>query len=192
MFYSFLRVIVIFVMIIWRRLTVIGAANLPKSGGLVVVANHVSNLDPLAIGSAISRQLHFMAKVELFKNPLMAAFLRKVGTFPINRDKTDRTAIKTALGILQSGKIVCIFPEGTRSKTGEIQKAHAGAALLAVKSDVPILPVAIKGTDGLFKKVTVVIGQPIYIPELWQGRPGKEDLEELSQQVMAQIAMLKG
>ncbi|MDO7786486.1 lysophospholipid acyltransferase family protein [Desulforamulus aquiferis] len=187
MFYSFLRVVIRFALLIWRRPRVIGEENIPATGGLVVVANHVSNLDPIVMGCAINRQVHFMAKVELFKNVLLAAFLRTVGTFPVNREKSDRNAIRMALELLQAGRVVGIFPEGTRSKTGELLKPHIGAAMLAVKADVPILPMAIIGTEGLFKKIIVVIGEPVYFPELWHSRPGREELEELSMQVMGSI-----
>ncbi|SHF03624.1 lysophospholipid acyltransferase family protein [Desulforamulus putei] len=190
MLYTVLRVIIRGMLLVWRRWQVIGLEHLPASGGVVVVANHVSNLDPVVLGCALTRRIHFMAKAQLFKVPVLATIITMLGAFPVNREKSDRHAIRKALELLQSGNMVGVFPEGTRSKTGELQKPHIGAAMLAVKADVPILPVALKGTRGMFDKITVIIGEPVYMPELWRGRPGKEELEALSQQVMDQIANL--
>lgn len=190
LFYSFLRVIIRAILLVWRRWTVVGVNNLPASGGLVVVCNHISNLDPVVLGCALTRPVHFMAKAELFKVPVLSSIIKLLGAFPVNRGKSDRNAIRKALEYLQSGEIIGIFPEGTRSKTGELQKAQIGAAMLAVKADVPMLPVAVKGTRGMFSKITVIIGEPVYMPELWHNRPGKEELENISDQVMKSIANL--
>jgi len=190
MLYWFLRSVIRVVLLIWRRWTVRGIENLPARGGVVVVANHVSNLDPVVVGCALTRKIHFMAKAELFKVPLLASLIRALGAFPVNREKSDRHAIRRALEILESGQIVGVFPEGTRSKTGELQKPHIGAAMLAVKANVPLLPMAVKGTRGGFRKISVVIGEPIYIPDLWSNRPGKEELESLSELVMGKIAAM--
>lgn len=190
MFYTVLRVIIRGILLIWRRWQVRGLENLPQQGGVVVVCNHVSNLDPLVVGCALTRKVHFMAKSELFEIPLLRIIVRLLGAFPVNREKSDRNAIRRALEYLQSGEMIGIFPEGTRSKTGELQKAHIGAAMLAVKGNVPILPMAIKGTKGFFTKIKVEFGHPVYLPEIWEGRPSKENLENLSEQVMQEIAIL--
>lgn len=188
--YRVLRVIIRWILLIWRRWEVIGVNHLPVKGGVVVVSNHSSNLDPVVVGCALTRPIHFMAKQELFQIPILVNIIKLLLAFPVNREKSDRNAIRTALKILQEGELVGIFPEGTRSKTGELQKPHIGAAMLAIKADVPILPVALKGTRGLFNKVTVVVGEPIYIPEIWSNRPGKEEMEALSERVMKEIAAL--
>ncbi len=190
MFYTVLRVIIRGILLVWRRWEVIGLEHLPAKGGLVVVSNHVSNLDPVVVGCALTRRIHFMAKVELFKIPVLATIITLLEAFPVNREKSDRHAIRKALELLQTGNVVGVFPEGTRSKTGELQKPHIGAAMLAVKANVPILPMALKGTRGSLDKITVVIGEPVYLPELWRGRPGKEELEALSEQVMGKISGL--
>ncbi|GAB6156995.1 lysophospholipid acyltransferase family protein [Desulfotomaculum varum] len=190
MLYTVLRVIIRWLLLLWRRWRVNGTEHIPASGGVVVVANHVSNLDPVVLGCALTRRINFMAKAQLFKVPVLSALITMLGAFPVNREKSDRHAIRRALELLQGGHVVGIFPEGTRSKTGDLQKPHIGAAMLAVKADVPILPVSLQGTRGLFKKITVNIGKPIYLPELWRGKPGKEELEELSQQLMNEIKNL--
>ncbi|ABO49687.1 1-acyl-sn-glycerol-3-phosphate acyltransferase [Desulforamulus reducens MI-1] len=190
MLYTTLRFIIRYILLIWRRWKIVGRDNLPVSGGVLVVSNHVSNLDPLVVGCALTRRIHFMAKVELFKIPILASLIRMLGAFPVNRERSDRKAIRMALEYLQNGEVVGIFPEGTRSKTGELQKAQIGAAMLAVKSNTPILPVALIGTRGIFNKVVVKIGEPLYIPELWRSRASKEQLEALSEQVMKEIERL--
>ncbi|MEG6521077.1 lysophospholipid acyltransferase family protein [Desulfotomaculum sp. 1211_IL3151] len=190
MFYWTLRFIIRNILLLWRRWEIVGLENLPVNGGLLIVSNHASNLDPLVVGCAITRKVHFMAKVELFKVPLLKTIITLLGAFPINREKSDRNAIRKALEILRSGQVVGIFPEGTRSKTGALQKAHIGAAMLAVKGDVPILPIALIGTRGFFNKITVKIGKPVYLPEIWAGRPGKAELEALSDTVMGKIEQL--
>ncbi len=190
MFYTVIRAIIRCLLPIWRRWQVIGIDRLPDTGGVVVVSNHTSNLDPVVVGCALTRRIHFMAKQELFQNPILAYIIRLLGAFPVNREKSDRNAIRKALELLQEGQMIGIFPEGTRSKSGELQRPQIGAAMLAIKANAPILPMALKGTRGLFGQVTVVVGEPIYLPELWGSRPGKEELEALSLQVMKEIAEL--
>ncbi|SHK48015.1 lysophospholipid acyltransferase family protein [Desulforamulus aeronauticus] len=190
MFYTVIRAIIRCLLPIWRRWEVIGIDRLPNTGGVVVVSNHTSNLDPVVVGCALTRRIHFMAKQELFQNPILAYIIRLLGAFPVNREKSDRNAIRKALELLQEGQMIGIFPEGTRSKSGELQKPQIGAAMLATKANAPILPMALKGTRGLFGKVTVLVGEPIYLPELWSSRPGKEELEVLSKRVMEEIAEL--
>ncbi|GAB6182195.1 lysophospholipid acyltransferase family protein [Desulfotomaculum defluvii] len=190
MFYILLRFIIRHILLFWRRWKIVGLENLPVDGGVLVVSNHVSNLDPVVVGCALTRRIHFMAKIELFRIPILNTIITLLGAFPIDREKSDRNAIRKALEHLKNGNVVGIFPEGTRSKTGELQKAHVGAAMLAVKGDVPILPVALIGTRGFFNKVIVKIGKPVYMPELWQSRPNKEKLELLSSKVMKEIEQL--
>ena len=96
-----------------------------------------------------------MAKAELFKIPVVGHVIALSGAFPVHRDKTDRIAIRTALRLLKEGQVVGIFPEGTRSHSGEMLKPHLGAAMLALKSGAPILPVALSGTRGVWGKVKV-------------------------------------
>lgn len=124
---------------------VIGAEHLPSEGPLIVVSNHANYLDPIAMAAVSSRTLHFMGKEELFANPLAGWLLRKLGTFPVRRGRADRQAIRHALNLLEDGKVLAMFPEGTRSQTGELLELQRGAALLAVKSGAPVLPIVIRG-----------------------------------------------
>jgi 1-acyl-sn-glycerol-3-phosphate acyltransferase len=129
-------------------------ANLPASGGYVLAAGHVSNLDPWALGLDLwpRRFLRFMAKSELFWFPL-GPVLGSVGAFKVHRGRADRAAIETAVRLARDGHVIAMFPEGTRRKKGLRKRfeaqAHSGAARIAIDAGVPLVPAGIKGTDGL-------------------------------------------
>lgn len=188
MVYIFARFICRIVLALLRRWEIRGLSNLPAKGGLVLVSNHTSYWDPVIVGCAINRRINYMAKSELFDIPLLSAFIRAVGTFPVRRDQLDRTAIRTAMKLLEEGQIVGVFPEGTRSRTGELLKPHLGAAMLALKADVPLLPVAIKGSRGVFSKVRINIGKPMFYKT--DTKTSRTDMEKASNSVMDQIAEL--
>lgn len=185
MFYYLARFICRVILVL-KRWEVRGEANLPMSGGLVLVANHTSYWDPVVVGCAINRRVNFMAKAELFDNQLLNPVIRALGTFPVRRGGTDRAAIRKALALLEEGQIVGVFPEGTRSQNGELQKPHLGAAMLALKTGVPILPVAIRVAKGHFIKIN--IGKPIIYPATV--RASRVDLEKASNMIMSQISAL--
>jgi 1-acyl-sn-glycerol-3-phosphate acyltransferase len=129
MLYNLVKALVKFALII-LGLKSEGIHNLPKKGPIIVVANHVSNWDPLLVAVAMPRPIHFMAKAELYRNPLIARFLKGLNTIPVKRGAADRTAIHQALQILKEEKILGIFPEGTRNKTNLDSAGQLGAAML--------------------------------------------------------------
>lgn len=150
--------------------TVEGADRLPDSGAAIVVSNHVNYLDPLAMGLTFRRPLHFMAKKELFDNPVVGWLLRKVHAFPVRRGQADRQAIRHALKILKEGEVLALFPEGTRSTTGDLQELQRGAAMLALRSGAPVIPMVILGAHEALaggRKIprrgplTVRVGEPL-------------------------------
>jgi 1-acyl-sn-glycerol-3-phosphate acyltransferase len=143
-----------------------GVGNMPAAGGVVVVSNHLTMLDPLLLGVLFPRQLHFMAKEELYAFKPLGAWLRWSGTFPVRRGVVDRKALREAEDLLRAGEVVMIFPEGHRSATTGAQAARAGAALLAGRVDVPILPVGISGTEHLRLR-----GEPLQIARRFLTRP---------------------
>lgn len=139
------------------RYSVEGRERVPQSGGVLLVANHASYLDPPLLGSAATRPVHFMAKAELFEMPFLSWALPRVHAFPVRRGEADRNAIRTAIELLSQGRAVAIFPEGTRTHTGEMLPPQRGAGLIALRAGVPIVPVALIGT---FKPVRVAKGIP--------------------------------
>lgn len=173
---------------------VIGVENIPKDGAFILAANHVSNWDPPFLGTFMEREVCYMGKEELFKNPIMAAICRGLHVFPVKRGAADKTAIKTAVKILKDGKCFGIFPEGTRSKTGKLGKAEPGVSLIAAMTKAPIIPAAIINTEKIFSKekffprLAVVYGTPL---KFTGSTKDKEALAEFAQSIMNEIAKLK-
>ena len=176
------------------RTQVIGAENIPKEGAFILAANHVSNWDPPFLGTFIEREVSYMGKEELFKNPIMAVICRGLHVFPVKRGAADKTAIKTAIKILKDGKCFGIFPEGTRSKTGKLGKAEAGVSLIAAMTKAPIIPAAIVNTEKIFSRekflpqLAVVYGTPIKFTGSTKDR---DALDAFAQSIMNEIAKLK-
>ncbi len=196
MFYGFAWTVCRFILLTVRRMEILGSENIPGRGGLVLASNHRSYWDPVIVGCALpkTRQVRFMAKAELFAIPLLGPVVTKLGAFPVRRGGADRTAIRTALGYIDSGGIVGIFPEGTRNKSEGLLDPQLGAALLATKAGVPVVPVAILGSRGFFGKVKIIFGAPVGpIPGNTGGgtkRANRNDLAELSVTIMEKVAGL--
>lgn len=179
--------------------TLIGTENIPRTGGVILAANHISYLDPPVVGCYLKRQVHYMAKEELFRSPLLGAWMRWVGTFPVRRGTADRKALKHAIDLLIRGKVICIFPEGTRSPDGKLQAPELGIGLIALKSGAPIVPAAIIGTDKVLPphstrlyrhRVKVVYGRPLTFPIHHQGTETRRSLEDVGQSTMSAISEL--
>ena len=194
MFYKFFKALCrIWYGIIFRT-QVIGAENIPKRGAFILAANHVSNWDPPFLGTFIEREVCYMGKEELFKNPVMAWICRHLYVFPVKRGAADKTAIKTAVNILRDGKCLGIFPEGTRSKTGKLGKAEAGVSLIAAMTKAPIIPAAIVDTEKIFSRavkfprLVVVYGAPM---KFSGSTKDKAALENFAQDIMNEIVKLK-
>jgi 1-acyl-sn-glycerol-3-phosphate acyltransferase len=170
------------------RLDARGTENVPAEGGFVLAANHVSNFDPWPLGLPIwpRRFLRFMAKSELYWWPL-TLILNGAGAFRVRRGQSDAEAIETAVALAREGHVVTMFPEGTRQKKGlrktRVARPRTGAARIALDAGVPILPAAIKGTDGLARlgKLKVVYGEPL---------PPEGTAQELTERLMAEIDRL--
>lgn len=186
----------LFMSLVTRR-RVIGKNNVPTTGSMIVVANHLNNADPPILGLSVwPREMAFMAKEELFRNPLLRAILRGVGAFPVNRGRFDREALRKAREVLHSGTLLGLFPEGKRSKTGGMEEAMPGPALMARHFKSPILPVGIYGTEkakGGFwffqrPRVTISIGIPFDLPAT--GHASKDDLKNDTDFIMRKIAEL--
>ena len=186
-----LKIIFNFIFTLFFRWQVKGTENIPQDGGVIIAANHISNFDPLIIGVPLKRKIHFMAKEELFVNPILRYFIVNLGAFPVKRGAADRTAIRSAMSLLNEGKMLGMFPEGTRSKTGELGQAEQGLALIAAKTSATIIPTAIVGTNAVFKngvilpKFYVRFGKPITTEK---DKISREQLEKTTVAIMSDIA----
>ena len=176
---------------------VVGRENVPPVGPVIVVANHQSNVDPPLLGASLPRRLHFLAKDNIFTNRLAGWMLRNYGAYPLKRDGLDVDAIRWALGVLSKDKALALFPEGTRSP-GSMKKALPGVALMAVKSQAPILPVGISGTERLGPilrvafptgHIRVSIGQAFSLPII-EGPLGKPQWDSITSMIMDRVAAL--
>jgi 1-acyl-sn-glycerol-3-phosphate acyltransferase len=174
------------------RIKVEGKQNIPGDGRLVLCSNHRSNWDPLILAAMFPRKISWMGKKELFQNKFLKVPLNWLGVFPVDRQVADLSAVKTALRILKSEKVLGIFPEGTRVKEYNPENAKAGVALLAMKSQAPVLPVYIEGSYKLFSRLDIVIGEPIAYHKKYTGRLGNEDYSNISQEILAKIYKLGG
>lgn len=138
-----------------------GRGNIPRTGAVILAANHISDWDPPVLGLASSRVPYYMAKSELFRRPIASFLLRKLGAFPVNRDGVDTEAIRTALSILSQGGVLAMFPEGTRNRRGLLGRAKNGIALIARRSGAPIIPAYISGTTRPLSGFRVAFGPPV-------------------------------
>lgn len=188
-FYAFARSVVKAALLVGWRFRVVGAERVPSGGPLIVAANHVSYFDPPALGCALPRPLHYMAKQELFRMGLLGPLIGHLNAFPIDRTRGDVAAIKRAVDVLKEGAAVGIFPEGTRNKVGDI-RPQSGVALLHYLSRAPILPAYIGGTARVrqFARITVTFGEPVRFTD---GRKAtREDLANWTNDIMRRISAL--
>jgi 1-acyl-sn-glycerol-3-phosphate acyltransferase len=180
------------------RMQVEGLHHVPRSGALIVAGNHASAIDPPLVGSVLRRSARFMAKAELFSVPVLGAWLRSVGVFPVKRGYPDRGAIRNSIHTLEQGGILVIFPEGTRSEDGRLRDPEPGAALIALRTGAPVLPVAVVGSHRIlpknarwpnFAQVVVRIGPVLPVPRI-EGRLDHEVLEAWGGRIMGELARL--
>ena len=156
-------------------LTVEGASHIPPDGNFIFASNHLSNLDPVILGVAVGRRhkLHFMAKDSLFKGKILSAAMASLGAFPVRRTISDVRAIRNALKRLKRGQTIAIFPEGTRRFIEGAKNIQPGIGLLARKSQVPVVPVLISGSEKVLPpgarmfrpgRIQVLFGHPKRYP----------------------------
>jgi 1-acyl-sn-glycerol-3-phosphate acyltransferase len=186
--YLFFRQLFRIMFRLFYRWKITGRENVPLSGGAIIAPNHISWFDPPAAGSALKRPLYFMAKKELFDIPVFGRGIKQTNAFPVKRGSQDMTAMRNAFSLLESGRLLLMFPEGTRSKDGNLGKARAGAGMVACNAKVPLIPVKIENTDKMlkFKKIKITFGAPIYPPENFT----KNDYVALSQKALDALEKL--
>lgn len=184
--YQSIRLILLAVFKIFFGIKVRGKENLPAEGGVVLMSNHISAYDPPLLAAIFSRPVRFMAKKELFKNPIMRFVLYLADAFPVDRSKNDITAVKNALSVIRNGEVLGIFPEGTRRPEGKLGTPKSGSVMLAIKSGAPIVPIGIKNVkkDGV---ITVNIGEPFTMEKFSKKRLSKEERKKASKFIKDKI-----
>jgi 1-acyl-sn-glycerol-3-phosphate acyltransferase len=194
--YHIIKTMIRLVMLVLVRANVYGRELVPRDGGALVVCNHLSAIDPAVLVAVFPRPLVLMSKVENYRG-LMKVFMRLVGAFTVRRGQIDREALRTAGQALAAGRLLCLFPEGTRGG-GALIEAHGGAAMLATRAGAPIIPVAITGTPRVFMRrfpwlgfprITVTIGEPFFLQSA-SGLPRRDERARMTDEIMVRIAAL--
>jgi 1-acyl-sn-glycerol-3-phosphate acyltransferase len=189
MLYKIARGILKPIYYLYYNIKVEGKENLPINGPLIICANHYSTIDPIILAISLPYTINSMAKAELFKNKLLALFFKNINVFPVKRGEPDIKSIKTSLKILKENKVMGMFPEGTRNKTGEL-KAEPGIAMIAIKGKSPVLPIAIVSNYKLFSRTIVKIGKPILLDKYYEQKLQNEDYHNISMDIMKYINQL--
>jgi 1-acyl-sn-glycerol-3-phosphate acyltransferase len=191
-FYVALRAVARFIFLLKLRVRVIGLENVPKEGAFIIASNHLSWMDVPLVPSFIKRKVVYMGKEELFYSKV-GWIVRLMGAFPVKRGEADRQSLRAADTQLKAGKIFMIFPEGTRSKTHQLGQGHVGLGMIALRAGVPVIPVAVWGTEYTFKKlrppVTISFGKPLLLAPKGK-KITREDIEDATNEVMRHIAAM--
>ena len=168
----------------------VGVENIPD-GAVLMCGNHTSLGDPLYVVCCMGwkRQTHVMAKEEIMRWPVIGWLLKKAGIFGVKRGKAEVAALKEALRVLRDGEKLLLFPEGTRVKEGEVSEAHTGAAMFATRTGAPLLPVYISPKKRIFRKTTVIFGQP-YNPAYEGRKATPEDYQRIADDLLVRIRSL--
>lgn len=188
--YAVLYPIVWIFMRIFHPWKAVGVENIPE-GAALMCGNHTSLGDPFYVVCCLGRkrQTHVMAKAEAMRWPVIGFLLKKAGIFGVNRGKSDIAAVKEAMRVLREGEKLLMFPEGTRVREGEISEAHTGAAMLSSRTGTPLVPVYISPKKRIFRKTTVVFGEP-YHPEFEGRKPTAEDYQRIADDLLVRVRTL--
>ena len=168
------------------RIRVHGKENIPENSDIIACANHWSNLDPFFLALSLPIKFNFMAKKELFENPLLGNILKVAGVFPVDRQGNDLKALRYAIGLVKDGKTLGIFPEGTRVKEISRENMHEGVGFIALKAKVDILPIEIVTSYKLFSSVDIYVKETIDIQK-FKGIKNKEAMNIISDEIFANI-----
>ena len=197
--YSILRGLAIAVFKIFFAMKIEGKENIPRRGGAILASNHLSYLDPIVLGIFVPRRVNFMAKEELFENFFFRWMIVKLGAFPTKRNRIDRTTYRTVLKLLQKREVVVLFPEGTRNTDGTIGQLRPGTARIALKADVPIIPIIIWGTEKILPrgkklirlaKIRARAGKPLRKNVPSNREIARKDIEELQNELEEKMQLL--
>jgi len=170
LWYSLLRRLAIIIFKVFFAVKIRGKENVPLKGGVILASNHLSYFDPIVLGLLTPRKINFMAKEELFENFLFRLLITKLGAFPVKRERVDKTVYQKVLDLLKKGELLVLFPEGTRSWEGKLGRLQQGTARIALRANVPLVPVIIQGTEKVLPrgkkmirlaKIEARIGEPL-------------------------------
>ena len=199
-FYGFFHYLAANLHSMWFRGEVAGSDNFPLDGPFLIASNHASHLDPPLVGCHVPRQMRFFARRSLWKSRVLGWWMNQVETIPVERDSGDIGAIKRVLQALAENRAVVLFPEGTRSLDGHLQKPKPGVGLMACKTGVPVVPCRVFGSFEAFGKgsalprfgtpISIVFGPPIPASDYDDPAAGKARYEQAAQRIMNRIAAL--
>jgi 1-acyl-sn-glycerol-3-phosphate acyltransferase len=184
--YQCIRLSLLAIFKIFFRIKVKGKNNLPDAGPVILMSNHISAYDPPLLVAIFSRPVRFMAKKELFENPVMRFILFLADAFPVDRSKNDITAVKKALSVLKDQEVLGLFPEGTRRAEGKLGNPKLGSVMLAIKSGAPIVPIGIKNIkkEG---RITINIGEAFSMDQFSKRRLSKAERKKASKFIKDKI-----
>jgi 1-acyl-sn-glycerol-3-phosphate acyltransferase len=194
--YTILRVLTFGAVRVLFRFRATGLERVPREGSLLLAANHRSYLDPPLVGAALTRQVHFLAKAELFRVPLLGGLIQRLNAHPVERAGSDGRALRLALSLLRQGAAILIFPEGTRRAGAGPARGKPGAGMLAALSGAPVVPVYIHGSERALPRgavcprparITVTYGAPLTFP---QGHGSKERYQDITDEILAAVERL--
>jgi 1-acyl-sn-glycerol-3-phosphate acyltransferase len=178
-----------------------GTQYIPKNGSAILASNHASYADPFFVGLGVIRRINYLAKKELFSNKFYSYFLRNLfRTIPIDREQMERATLRTIYQLLKANEILLMFPEGTRSFDGQLQEAKIGIGMIAYNTQVPIIPVYVKGSHEIlprnakriyFKSCSVNFGPPVELKQFYKEKKSKELYKTISEKIMEAIAQLE-
>lgn len=172
------------------RLRVTGKENIPATGAVLIVSNHISQVDPPILGVAVlPRKSHYMSKAELFRIPFVRRAVYRMGAFPVERGGADRRALRLARDVLSRGDILLMFPEGTRYTDGRLRPGMPGAGSLGLEPGLTVIPAAVWGSHKLLRRVRVAFGPPVDLSDISAG-PRSQRSREAVDRMMAAIAGL--
>ncbi len=165
-FYYAIRAIALPIMHVLYPFRVTGISNIPAEGPAILCSNHVHMFDPVFIAVSTRRYIRYISKRELFGNRALAWFYRHLGMFPVARGGSDMSAMRTSLSILKEGGVLGIFPQGHRYKRDDHHELESGAAIMALKARVPVIPIHVKGPVKLFRRNEITVGRPVALGDL--------------------------
>jgi len=195
MYYRIVKMIIGLIYRLLARIEIVGTENVPQEGPCIVICNHLSGFDPPLVGIALPARMTWLAADKYRDHPIFGPFLSSIGTIYVQRGEVDRQALRACLDVLKGDGILGMAPEGTRSPTGALQEGRTGVAYLASRAGVPILPVAVTGTEKMSAslkrlrrgQVKAVIGETFTLPVTERKARGKQ-LKEFTELIMRRLA----